>query len=555
MAEQWQHRRGTTLENSIFTGANGEISVDTQTHEIHVHDGMTIGGHILAKKATSLSGYGITDGANIDLSNLSSTGKSNVAKAGTYNVNETYDIGSIGATITGINSSMVTLTGNQTISGIKTFTSNIYMNRNGPYFELKNQEVDLTTTVTGNTKYTTSAAYKDKNDKELAYVRNAVWPSDSKNVSSLELISVDPVTTHYNNRILGADNKEYSFSSDDATNGVRVWKYNNTSYYTVPNGSQPAVGDNVYSNIAHTTVATTVSAVGGTRTNSSLSLYTNGTTANAVLGFKPSASSSKTDNSLATKSWVNDPSYSTNVVHRDGNETIKGEKYYLKDSSSNTAIPIVFKNMDVEQLTASSTYSEQMLYATDKNDKRIASVGFAVDTQGRSRGYLSASKYINGNWVYSTVDTYVDLNGNCTCNLPTDTYGTTFHGTSTRALWADLAECYQSDQKYPIGTLIKFGGKKDITIAKDTCNGVISDKPGYLLDSDLEDSQPVALVGKTPVRIIGKIKKFDNIVLDTKHPGVGKEQTTSDEKVIAIALESSDDLEEKLIKCVTKFVF
>ena len=554
MAEQWQHRRGTTLENSIFTGANGEISVDTQTHEIRVHDGSTVGGHILAKKATTLNGYGITDGADTALSNLTNTGKANVSKLGTYNVNETYDIGSVGATITNINSSMVTLTGSQTISGTKTFTSNIYMNKNGPYIELKNQDVDLSTNISG-TKYATISAFKDKNSRELAYIRQFSAPESSKNVSGLELIAVDPVTTHYNNRILGADNKEYVYSTDDATNGVRVWKYNNTNYYTVPNGSQPAVGANVYSNIAHTTVATTVSQVGGTRINASITLKTDGTNRNAYLNYKPYAIASTTDTTIATLGWVNDPSYSCNVVHRSGNETIKGEKYYLKDSSSNTAVPIIFKNMDVEQLTASSTYSEQMLYGIDKNAKRIASVGFAVDTQGRSRAYLSASKYLNGNWVYSNIDTYVDLNGNCTCYLPTNTYGTYFHGTADSAKWADLAECYQSDEKYPVGTLIKFGGEKDITIADNKCNGVISDKPGYLLDSDLEDSQPVALIGKTPIRIIGKIKKFDTIVLDPEHPGVGKEQTTSDEKVIAIALENNDHEEEKLVKCVTKFVF
>lgn len=126
-------------------------------------------------------------------------------------------------------------------------------------------------------------------------------------------------------------------------------------------------------------------------------------------------------------------------------------------------------------------------------------------------------------------------------------------GTATTALWADLAEKYQSDQEYPIGTLICFGGEKDITVAKVNCNGVISDKPGYLLDSDLENAQPVALVGKTPIRILGKVKKFDRIVLDCENPGIGKVQTTSDEKVIGIALEASEIEEEKLVLCVTKF--
>ena len=125
-------------------------------------------------------------------------------------------------------------------------------------------------------------------------------------------------------------------------------------------------------------------------------------------------------------------------------------------------------------------------------------------------------------------------------------------GTVNRSLWADLAEQYLSDEKYPIGTLIKFGGEKDITIADNNCNGVISEKPGLLLDYGLEDSLPVALVGKTKVRVLGKVKKFDKIVLDPEHPGLGKVQVTSDEKVIGIALENSDVTEEKLIMSVVK---
>lgn len=154
--------------------------------------------------------------------------------------------------------------------------------------------------------------------------------------------------------------------------------------------------------------------------------------------------------------------------------------------------------------------------------------------------------------LYSIDDSSVHKEGTETIT-GIKTFTNEINGTCTSALWADLAECYQSDKKYPVGTLIRFGGEKDITIAKINCNGVISDKPGYLLDSKLEDSQPIALAGKIPIRVIGKIKKFDRIVLDTEHPGIGKEQTTSDEKVIAIALESNDSEEEKLVKCVTKF--
>lgn len=44
MAEQWQIRRGTTAENDDFTGAVGELTMDTDKNQIRLHDGSTQGG-------------------------------------------------------------------------------------------------------------------------------------------------------------------------------------------------------------------------------------------------------------------------------------------------------------------------------------------------------------------------------------------------------------------------------------------------------------------------------------------------------------------------------
>ena len=44
MAKQWQIRRGTTAENNDFTGAIGELTMDTDTKAVRVHDGSTQGG-------------------------------------------------------------------------------------------------------------------------------------------------------------------------------------------------------------------------------------------------------------------------------------------------------------------------------------------------------------------------------------------------------------------------------------------------------------------------------------------------------------------------------
>ena len=44
MATQVQFRRGTTLQNNAFTGALGEITVDTDLKTLRIHDGTTAGG-------------------------------------------------------------------------------------------------------------------------------------------------------------------------------------------------------------------------------------------------------------------------------------------------------------------------------------------------------------------------------------------------------------------------------------------------------------------------------------------------------------------------------
>ena len=48
MATQIQLRRGTTAQNNSFTGAAGELSVNTSNSTIRVHDGSTAGGTELA---------------------------------------------------------------------------------------------------------------------------------------------------------------------------------------------------------------------------------------------------------------------------------------------------------------------------------------------------------------------------------------------------------------------------------------------------------------------------------------------------------------------------
>jgi hypothetical protein len=57
MAVTVQFRRGTATQNDAFTGAAGEVSVNTTNNSIRVHDGSTQGGHeLMLATAENISG-------------------------------------------------------------------------------------------------------------------------------------------------------------------------------------------------------------------------------------------------------------------------------------------------------------------------------------------------------------------------------------------------------------------------------------------------------------------------------------------------------------------
>ena len=86
---------------------------------------------------------------------------------------------------------------------------------------------------------------------------------------------------------------------------------------------------------------------------------------------------------------------------------------------------------------------------------------------------------------------------------------------ATSAQYADLAEIYEADADYAPGTVVVFGGDKEITIttqlADPTVAGVISTNPAYLMNHSAR-GLPVALRGRVPVAVIGPVYKGDSLV-------------------------------------------
>ena len=132
----------------------------------------------------------------------------------------------------------------------------------------------------------------------------------------------------------------------------------------------------------------------------------------------------------------------------------------------------------------------------------------------------------------------------------------TFYGVSSQAKYADLAEKYTSDADYEAGTVVVFGGDKEITtttqFADVSVAGAISTDPAYLMNA-MEEGLPVALRGRIPVKVIGPVQKGDLLVTAGTNPGyavsVGK-STDHPLAVFAKAIETNTEEGPKVITAV-----
>lgn len=128
-------------------------------------------------------------------------------------------------------------------------------------------------------------------------------------------------------------------------------------------------------------------------------------------------------------------------------------------------------------------------------------------------------------------------------------------GSRLEATYADLAERFEADDVYDIGTVIEMGGEKEITIAQDELSenvfGVISDKPAYVMNSKAGDDKThpaIAMIGRVPIKARGKIKKGDHLVCAGRGVARAAEKhEISPFNVIGRALENKSTNSESLI--------
>jgi len=135
-------------------------------------------------------------------------------------------------------------------------------------------------------------------------------------------------------------------------------------------------------------------------------------------------------------------------------------------------------------------------------------------------------------------------------------YATLFRGTATESYYADLAENYLADTDYEPGTVLVFGGAAEVTTTTTKGDhrvaGVVTTNPAHLMNSHLKGNHVVgvALTGRVPCKVIGKVVKGDMLVASAISGYAMANNAPSVGTVIGKALEDKSDGDRGVIEVV-----
>ena len=219
--------------------------------------------------------------------------------------------------------------------------------------------------------------------------------------------------------------------------------------------------------------------------------------------------------------------------------TFNGNVLATTVSASGTVTGITFNgNVAATTVSASGTvtgvtFNGNVLATT------VSASGTVTGGNVNTAGVVSAAGNITGSYFFgngsqltsvvaNSVGTLTSLSvtGNTTTgNLLTggavsatgNVIGSYFVGTATSAQYADIAENYTADAEYESGTVLEFGGAKEVTIAADETArvaGIVSTTPAHLMNSMLNSEHvvAVALLGRVPCRVRGNVAKGDMLI-------------------------------------------
>ena len=202
-------------------------------------------------------------------------------------------------------------------------------------------------------------------------------------------------------------------------------------------------------------------------------------------------------------------------VRISGNLTIDGDTVTSNTSTLTVEDNIIELNRNISSNAGMPNYTGlkvnrgETSSATEQNLYWVWDETFADDgstTYGNAGGAWTAFKSGGGQDELSA-PTLVDIRANIV------------HATSTTAMYADLAERYETDIPVEVGDVVILGGHAEITKCQqelsDAVFGVVSESPAFLMNAQAgnNDTHPmIALKGRVMVKLQGTGRAGDRVV-------------------------------------------
>jgi hypothetical protein len=213
--------------------------------------------------------------------------------------------------------------------------------------------------------------------------------------------------------------------------------------------------------------------------------------------------------------------------------------------------------------TAGSTYPQEVSATTVVTagfDTILSGSGAITFNAGTPNTYTSTpiSNISEPGSLVKTTPTGAIHTRKITTGLPSTTGTITGHwtltsGSTLNATYADLAEFYSADKEYEPGTVLVFGGDAEVTTTvtmNDTrVAGVVTTDPAYRMNDGLEGTRAcIALQGRVPCKVLGRVKKGD-LLTTSSTPGYAvKALNPTLGSIIGKALENKDNGELGIIE-------
>ena len=457
-----------TLNTTSDTSIRGTLTVNT-INEVSANNGVSVEG-VLLKDSIVNSDTIVSQSANTNLT-LSGNG------SGVVSISDSLIVDSITArsgtntnlTLAGKGTGTVDITTAMTVDSIssRTTDANLILSGNGAGDVRINDDLEVTASVKSDTITTYNA------DTNLTLTGNGtgiVYVNDNFDVNgtiTATTVSADTITSETADTDLAL--------SGNGTGNVNVidnLNVNNISSYSANTNLQLS-GDGTGG--VQITDSLQVNSVAGYTLNADLTLSGNGT-GNVVVStglLVDTITSRQTNTNLTLTANGNGKVYINDTFEWTGTATGS------IDGNAGTVTNGVYTSGD-QSIAGNKTFSGTLTSTT------------------LTTGASSTAGSITGNWSLTT-------------------------GSRLQATYADLAEIYVTDRLYPAGTIVMFGGDKEVTetneVATTRVAGVVSSEPAFIMNSTA-DGQPIALKGRVPVLIEGTVDP-GSFIVSSDIPGVG----------------------------------